>query len=419
MSKVPLTLAIGDYDHVRDLFDGTVPVGGVDLTVLRLPVEEIFYRFLLRASSTSRKCRLPRSSRWRRRTMSASFRCRYFHRACSATRRSTCAAMEASTGPKTSQASASACPNGRRPPPIYSRGLLAHEYGVDLASIHWHQAGVNEPGRHEKVTLELPPGFRLTAVADRSLSDMLLAGELDAVLSARHRRRSRPATPACGGCSPTIAASRPAYARKTGIFPIMHVVACDREIYERDRWLAMNLFKASTRRGYAASHARRTSRHRSFRCRGCRTSFVARASSSAATLALRHRGQPEDARRIPALCVRAGRLPPPADGRGAFPAGSAFDVQDLTRILLARILDVGIPVELDVVEHAVRPSRRLRMYTVCTMSRVSGSIVIGPRGLINLHSLQRRDELVARRSNRRSFSAPRRSPPCRRSRRRP
>src|SRR6185369_12383643 len=68
---------------------------------------------------------------------------------------------------------------------IYSRGMLAHEYGVDLTSIHWHQAGVNEPGRREKVALELPAGYRLAVVADRSLSEMLVAGELDAVLSAR------------------------------------------------------------------------------------------------------------------------------------------------------------------------------------------------------------------------------------------
>ena len=47
MAKVPLTLAIGEYDHVRDLFDATVPVAGVELNVLRLPVEEMFYRFLL------------------------------------------------------------------------------------------------------------------------------------------------------------------------------------------------------------------------------------------------------------------------------------------------------------------------------------------------------------------------------------
>ena len=35
MAKVPLTLAIGEYAHVRDLADGPVSVAGVDLTVLR------------------------------------------------------------------------------------------------------------------------------------------------------------------------------------------------------------------------------------------------------------------------------------------------------------------------------------------------------------------------------------------------
>src|SRR5439155_25194630 len=66
---------------------------------------------------------------------------------------------------------------------IYSRGLLAHEYGVDLRSIHWHQAGVNDAGRREKVRLALPRGVQLTVVTDRSLSQMLVGGELDAVLS--------------------------------------------------------------------------------------------------------------------------------------------------------------------------------------------------------------------------------------------
>ena len=45
MPNIQLSLAIGEYDHVRDLLDGTVRVEGVDLTVLRLPIEEIFYRF--------------------------------------------------------------------------------------------------------------------------------------------------------------------------------------------------------------------------------------------------------------------------------------------------------------------------------------------------------------------------------------
>ena len=42
---IDLTLAIGDYDHVRDLSYDNVRVEGCDLTVLTLPVEEIFQRF--------------------------------------------------------------------------------------------------------------------------------------------------------------------------------------------------------------------------------------------------------------------------------------------------------------------------------------------------------------------------------------
>ena len=244
MAKVPLTLAIGEYDHVRALFDGTVPVMGVDLTVLRLPIEEMFYRFLLRgefdvseisfaklvaleAQGDSRFVPLP------------IFPSRVFRHSSIYVR------GDGDIGrPEQLAGKRVGVPEWAQTAAIYSRGLLAHEYGVDLASIHWHQAGVNEPGRREKVTLDLPAGFRLTVVADRSLSEMLLAGDLDAILSAR------PPAPITAGDSRVrrlFADYRDvevAYARKTGIFPIMHVIALRREVFDRDRWLAMNLFKA-------------------------------------------------------------------------------------------------------------------------------------------------------------------------------
>ena len=47
MNPLSLTMAIGPYDHVRDVTDGTVPVAGVSLRTLDLPIEEIFYRFTL------------------------------------------------------------------------------------------------------------------------------------------------------------------------------------------------------------------------------------------------------------------------------------------------------------------------------------------------------------------------------------
>jgi 4,5-dihydroxyphthalate decarboxylase len=124
---------------------------------------------------------------------------------------------------------------------IYSRGYLVHQAGVSLASVEWVQAGVNEAGRVEKVKPKLPEGVRLRPEPQHSLNDMLLAGDIDAVLSAR--------PPRCFGSGirrlfPDYEAIEAAYFRETGIFPIMHVIVIKTEVLERHPWLAMNLYKA-------------------------------------------------------------------------------------------------------------------------------------------------------------------------------
>jgi 4,5-dihydroxyphthalate decarboxylase len=95
---------------------------------------------------------------------------------------------------------------------------------------------VREPGRIEKVPLRLPPGLKLTPAPDRSLADMLAKGDLDAVISARDPGGER--------LFADYPAEELAYYRKTRIFPIMHVVVLRRDVYERDRWIAMNLLQA-------------------------------------------------------------------------------------------------------------------------------------------------------------------------------
>jgi 4,5-dihydroxyphthalate decarboxylase len=244
VAKVQLSLAIGAYDHVRDLLDGTVEVAGVELTVLRLPVEEIFYRFLMHGEFDVSEASLAKIVAFaaqddRRFVPLPVFPSRVFRHSSIYVRSD--GGIER---PEDLAGKRIGVPEWAQTAAVYTRGLLAHDYGVDLASIHWHQGGVNEPGRVEKVALDLPPGVRLNVIADRSLSEMLLAGELDAVLSAR------PPAPILAGDARVrrlfadYRAAELAYARKTGIFPIMHVVAMRREVYERDPWLAMNLFKA-------------------------------------------------------------------------------------------------------------------------------------------------------------------------------
>ena len=244
MAKLSLTLAIGEYDHVRDLVDGTVSVAGVDLNVLRLPIEEMFYRFLLHGEFDVSEVSLAKIAALaaqddRRFVALPVFTSRVFRHSSIYVR-----SDSGITRPEELAGKRVGVPEWAQTAAVYSRGLLAHEYGVDLASIHWHQAGVNEAGRREKVALELPSGIRLDVVADRSLSEMLLGGDLDAVLSARAPAPFIAADPRIRRLFADHRDVEAVYARKTGIFPIMHVVALRREVFDRHRWLAMNLFKA-------------------------------------------------------------------------------------------------------------------------------------------------------------------------------
>lgn len=241
MEKLTLTLAIGNYDHVRDVIDGQVPVQGTNFIVLNLPPEEVFHRFTLHREWDVSEMSMGtyvsmRSQEDRSITALPVFVSRVF-------RHSMIYVSEASgiTTPEQLKGKRVGIPQWAQTATIYCRGYLAHDAGVPLDSIDWVQGGVNQAGRIEKMKLKLPQGIRYRQVTDRSLTDMMLAGDLDAVLSAR-------APHALGrGVRRLFENYEPveeAYYRKTGIFPIMHVLAVKTEVLERYPWLAMNLYKA-------------------------------------------------------------------------------------------------------------------------------------------------------------------------------
>jgi 4,5-dihydroxyphthalate decarboxylase len=244
MNRLTLTMASTEYDHTRDLVTGAVPIEGIDPIWLQLPIEEIFYRFLKHREfdvsevSMAKYCSLVASGDTSLVAIpvfpSRVFRhSSVFVRADSDVRRPEDLAGRRIGVPEWAQTAS-----------VYSRGFLAHQYGVDLRSVQWVQAGVNEPGRREKVRLHLPQGITCTPVPDRSLNDMLLAGDLDAVLSARPPSASAPAD---GRLVRLFADSRTEereYVAKTGVFPIMHTVAIRREVVDAHPWVPMSLFKA-------------------------------------------------------------------------------------------------------------------------------------------------------------------------------
>jgi len=228
--KLPLTLAIGAYDHVRNLAPA-----GIDLTVLELPIEEVTYRFTRHAEWDASELSFGK-------TVSLLsqpdpqivpipvFPSRVFRHSAIYVRNDSIRKPEDLAGKKIG------VPEWAQTAGIYVRGMLQHEFGVDLKSIKWLQAGVREPGRAEKVQLKLPEGLSLTPMPDKSLASMLASGEIDAAISARNP-----------GGQQLIRNSmelEEAYFRKTGIFPIMHVIALRKSSYVANRWIAMNLVEA-------------------------------------------------------------------------------------------------------------------------------------------------------------------------------
>ena len=234
--NIPLTLAVNPYDHVRDVLSGEVRVAGVELVPLELQIEEIFFRFAKfrewHASEMSFGKVIALMSEEKPEIIAIPvFLSRVFrHSAIYLPEKSSIKA------PKDLEGRRVGIPEWAQTAGIYVRGMLAHEYGVDLAKIQWIQAGVKEPGRVEKVELKLPQGLAIERKPDRTLVDLLAKGELDAVMSAREVPGAR--------LFKDYRTAEAEYWKKTRIFPIMHVLALRRDVYERDRWLAMNLFKA-------------------------------------------------------------------------------------------------------------------------------------------------------------------------------
>jgi 4,5-dihydroxyphthalate decarboxylase len=70
--------------------------------------------------------------------------------------------------------------------PVWIRGILADEYGVAPNAVEYLTGGEEEPGREEKIALDLPPEFKVRPIrGDQTLSQMLADGEIDALQTAR------------------------------------------------------------------------------------------------------------------------------------------------------------------------------------------------------------------------------------------
>lgn len=239
MKKIQLTLAVGDYEITRPLKDGTVQAEGIDLTVLT-GMDSITRHWRFLRNNEFDAAEVSGSSYIVSRDRGMPFRAipifphrRFRHGFIYINKNKGISKptdlIGRKIGVKAYQVTAI----------LWLRGMLEHDYGVPHKSIDWYA------DLDEDIDFKPPEGLRLTRVPDdKSIETMLAEGELDAVLHPDIIDPIVNKDPRVGRLFEDPKTEEIAYYKRTGIFPIMHVVGIKQEIVERHPWIARSLYKA-------------------------------------------------------------------------------------------------------------------------------------------------------------------------------
>jgi 4,5-dihydroxyphthalate decarboxylase len=244
MSKLELSVAVGDYDRTRALIDGSIAIDGVDPIFMTLVPEEIFFRAFRAAEFDI--CELSLSSYTVKTAQDNSpyiavpaFVSRAFRHTAIYVRTDRVKKPQDLKGRKVG------LPEYQLTANVWARALLDDEYGVKPADIHWIRGGIEEPGRPEKLAIKLPPGVRLdNAPEGATISGLLEAGEIDGFIAPRPPTLVEKGHPHIGWLFPDPIAVAKDYFKRTGLFPIMHVIGVRRTLAEKHPWLPGAVFKA-------------------------------------------------------------------------------------------------------------------------------------------------------------------------------
>jgi 4,5-dihydroxyphthalate decarboxylase len=244
MAGVRLSIATTDYDHFRDFRLGAVQAEGIDHTWLTLGHHEIFARFTFNREWDVTELSFAKFTAQVTRENSDIIGLPV---PCSRLFRFSSFYVNKNSGIKTVEdlkGKRIGSPEWAHTAAVYMRGWLHNDVGVKLPDIHWYQAGANEAGRIEKVELSLPDGVELTRVPEKSLSDMLAAGEIDCAIIARPPNCYLQGHPDVVRLFPDFLDMEEDYYRRTKVWPIMHIIAIQRHILDANPWVARNLYNA-------------------------------------------------------------------------------------------------------------------------------------------------------------------------------
>lgn len=243
---VKISLATWDHDRLMPLHDGTVPIDGVEIESHLLPTSTLFpvavqeARFdVTELSVSSYLLQVARDTTSY--TAVPVFPSRAFrHSGFFARRGSGIESLTQFAGRRIG------VPEYQMTAAVWMRGILADEFGVDCDAIHWRTGALDAGVRRERLPLALPDGMLVEPIEEgRTLQDMLLAGEIDGLLAPKPPQGFLDGHPDLVRVVPDFEAAEIAYHRKTGFFPIMHLLAIRESLAREHPWLPRALFDAS------------------------------------------------------------------------------------------------------------------------------------------------------------------------------
>lgn len=238
-TKIPITLACGDYEIVRALKDGSVEPDGIDLTVLTdMDSRTRHWRFLRNRefdmAETSGSSYLAARDQGHAVAALPVFLHRRF--------RHGFVFVNLAKGirqPKDLIGRRIGIHSFLVTAGLWMRGILEHEYGVPHHSVEWFAE------LDEDIEFTPHPDLKITRLPhDKSVEAMLAEGELDAVIHSSIIKPVLDRDPRVGRLWPDFKAEEIRYHRSTGIFPIMHVMGIKPELVEIHPFVPINMFHA-------------------------------------------------------------------------------------------------------------------------------------------------------------------------------
>jgi 4,5-dihydroxyphthalate decarboxylase len=246
MTKLQLSVAMGDYDRTRALYDGRVQIDGVDPVYMLLNPEEMFFRAMrsrdFDIAELSFSSYLVKHSQGDCPYIAVPvFLSRAFRHTSIYVRK------DRIKHPAELKGRRVGLPEYQLTANVWARAILQDDYGVRPEDITWVRGGIDTPGRPEKIALQLPPGVKVEAAPEGStISELLDRGEIDGFIGPRPPNRVALRNPNIGWLFDDPTAEAKDYYRRTGVFPIMHVVGIRKELAQAHPWLPAAVVKAFT-----------------------------------------------------------------------------------------------------------------------------------------------------------------------------